>query len=124
MNPVADARSRVKLGEPARFKNMTVFPLFAPPNGGPSHLLHSDALERDLARVTEVSESGAVPELLFVNEADERVLLVDGEELVGARQNRILNVTLLVGGRQKEVIPISCVEQARWAWKLRHFAAA
>ena len=40
------------------------------------------------------------------------------------RQNRILNVTLLVGGRQKVVIPVSCVEQGRWARKLRHFAAA
>jgi hypothetical protein len=77
-----------------------------------------------VAHVAEVSESGTVPELLFVNDGAEKVLLVDGEELVGARQNRILNVTLLVGGEQKVVIPVSCVEQGRWAWKSRHFASA
>ena len=78
MQPIADALSRVKLGEPAQFKNMTVFPLFAPANGALRYLLLGEALERNLARVTEVSEAGAVPELIFVNEADEKVLLVDG----------------------------------------------
>ncbi|HXK39805.1 MAG TPA: DUF6569 family protein, partial [Candidatus Paceibacterota bacterium] len=124
MQPVAEALSRARLGESAQFKNMTVFPLFAPSNGRAGYVLLGDALARNLAHVTEVSESGSVPELLFVNEADEKVLLVDGEELVGARQNRILNVTLLVGGKQKVVIPVSCVEQGRWAYKSRHFASA
>lgn len=124
MQPIAEALSRVKLDEPAQFKNMTVFPLFGPSNGAPGYVLLGDALKRKLAHVTEVSESGAVRELLFYNDSDEKVLLVDGEEFVGARQNRILNVTLLVGGKQKVVIPVSCVEQERWAWKSRHFASA
>lgn len=124
MQPIAAALSRVRLGAPAQFNSMSVFPLFAPPNGAPEYLLLDDALERNLARVTEVSESGTVPELLFVNEGDAKVLLVDGEELLGARQNRILNVTLLVGAKQKVVIPVSCVEQGRWAYQSRHFAAA
>jgi len=124
MQPIAEALSRVRLGEPVQFRNLTVFPLFGRSSGAPGYLLLGDALEQKLAHVTEVSESGAVPELLFVNDAAEKVLLVDGEELVGARQNRILNVTLLVGGKQKVVIPVSCVEQGRWAWKSRHFASA
>ena len=43
------------------------------------------------------------------------MLLYDGEELVGAKQNRILNVTVLVGAGAKLPIPVSCVEQGRWA---------
>lgn len=124
MQPIAEALSRLTLGEPARFRNMTVFPLLAPSSGMPDYLLLDEALERKRAYVTEVSESGTVLELLFVNEGDEKVLLVDGEELVGARQNRILNVTLLVGAGRKVVIPVSCVEQGRWAWKSRHFASS
>ena len=43
------------------------------------------------------------------------MLLYDGEELVGAKQNRILNVSVLVGAGAKLPIPVSCVEQGRWA---------
>ena len=39
---------------------------------------------------------GSVPELRFVNECGAPVLLLDGEELVGAKQNRIINLTILV----------------------------
>lgn len=81
MQPIAAALSRITLGAPAQFRNMTVFPLFAPPTGAPGYLLLDDALERNLARVTEVSESGTVPELLFVNEGDAKVLRVAGVEL-------------------------------------------
>jgi hypothetical protein len=123
-NPISAAFATLRIAEPAQFKNLTLYPLIAPRQAEPRYLLLDEALARNLARVTEVSESGAVPELLFVNDADDQVLLIDGEELVGARQNRILNVTLLVGGRQKVVIPVSCVEQGRWAWQSRHFAAA
>jgi hypothetical protein len=38
-----------------------------------------------------------------------------GEELVGAKQNRILNVTALVAAGGSTVIPVSCVEQGRWS---------
>ena len=37
-----------------------------------------------------------MPELVVENPLDARVLLYDGEELVGAKQNRILNVSVLV----------------------------
>ena len=56
-----------------------------------------------------------MPELAVVNPLDEAVLLYDGEELVGAKQNRILNVSVLVAAGAKLPIPVSCVEQGRWA---------
>ena len=42
------------------------------------------------------------------------VLLVEGETLVGAWQNRTLNVSVLVGAGTKIPIPVSCVEAGRW----------
>ena len=56
--------------------------------------------------------------------ADRPVLLLDGEELVGAKQNRVLNTTVLVAARSTVVIRLSCVEQGQWAYRSRHFAAA
>jgi len=65
--------------------------------------------------ITEASDAGSVPELAVVNPLGDNVLLYDGEELVGAKQNRILNVSVLVGAGAKLPIPVSCVEQGRWA---------
>jgi hypothetical protein len=124
MQSIAEALSATKLGEPLQFKNMAVFPLFATRPAAPDYVLLGDALRRKLAHVSEVSESGAVPELLFINNSDSKILLVDGEELVGARQNRILNVSILIGRKQKVVVPVSCVEQGRWHYKSRRFESA
>jgi hypothetical protein len=124
MNPIAQSLSALHAGAPQSFRNMTFVPLFAAGEREPDYLTLDEALERKLAHVTEVSESGSVPELRFVNDAESPVLLVDGEELVGAKQNRILNLTILVGGMKQVVIPVSCVEQGRWAYRSQHFAAA
>src|SRR6266540_3998397 len=72
--------------------------------------------------VTELDAAGSVPELLAKNPLDSNVLLYDGEELLGAKQNRILNVTVLVPARSETKIPVSCVEEGRWHARSAHFA--
>ncbi|MEP7182667.1 MAG: DUF6569 family protein [Betaproteobacteria bacterium] len=124
MNAVAQTLASLKLGDAIQHHNLAVFPLFAAHEAVADYLTLDEALETGVARVTEVSEAGHVPELLFVNDAQQSVLLVDGEELVGARQNRILNLTLLVGAKTRVVIPVSCVEQGRWSYRSREFSSA
>lgn len=75
-------------------------------------LLEGDALEK--VRVTEVNQSGTVPVLKVHNELNARVFLMDGQELLGAKQNRILNTDVLVPGTATIDIPVSCVEAGRW----------
>src|SRR5262245_1039114 len=68
---------------------------------------------------------GHVPELRVKNSGDRPVLILDGEELIGAKQNRIVNVTILVAPQSEIVIPVSCVEAGRWSYSRRaSFAAA
>jgi hypothetical protein len=59
---------------------------------------------------TEVSAGGHVPELKVVNKGETPVLLLDGEELAGARPNRALNTTILVRGHSETIIPVTCTE--------------
>lgn len=114
----------LKIGTPKVHLNLALFPLFDDGDRATEYLLLDDALERKLARVTEVSADGRVPELAFENESSEKILLVDGDELIGAKQNRVLNLSILVGRQQKLVIPVSCVEQGRWRYHSRDFQSA
>jgi hypothetical protein len=52
------------------------------------------------------------------------VLIFEGEELVGAKQNRTTNVTILAPARSTIVIPVSCVEAGRWRHESMSFMTA
>ena len=105
-------------GDPLTHANLTLVPLAGEEGHGPDYLLAAEALDAGLLTVTETSESGTVPELLATSTAETPILLLDGEELVGAKQNRILNTGVLLPPTSKTRIPVSCVEQGRW----RHVA--
>jgi hypothetical protein len=82
-----------------------------------------EAIAEGLIEVTERDEAGSVPELKVVNKSPCMILILDGEELVGAKQNRIVNTTILIQGKSTTVIPVSCVEQGRWAYESREFGS-
>jgi hypothetical protein len=65
-------------------------------------------------RLTESSEIGSVPRLLAKNSMPRSVLLLDGEELIGVKQNRVVNLSILLGPNITTEIPVSCVEAGRW----------
>ena len=81
-----------------------------------------DALDKKSIEILEVAKEGSVPELRVINESSIMVLILDGEELVGAKQNRIVNTTILVPGDSSIIIPVSCVEQGRWSYKSPSFS--
>ena len=84
------------------------------------YLTYEEALEAGSVKVSEMGEAGSVPELLLENSGAEKVLIIDGQQLVGAKQNRVLNTTVLIAAHSKSVIPVSCVEQGRWHYEGTH----
>ena len=102
-----------QLGDPVAHRGIVVTPLFPSRDPVAGYITLDEALLRGLT-ITEIDAAGSVPELAVVNPLDVAVLLYDGEELVGAKQNRILNISVLVGAGAKLPIPVSCVEQGRW----------
>jgi ARG and Rhodanese-Phosphatase-superfamily-associated Protein domain len=121
--PTKQIEIPVQLGEPVEHCGAVVVPLF--PRSGPraQYVTLEEALPLGF-RVSEVDAAGSVPELIVHNPVDANVLLYDGEELLGAKQNRILNVTVLVASRSKTLIPVSCVEEGRWHARSAYFASA
>jgi hypothetical protein len=113
----------VQIGEPVEHRGIVVSPLFPRRDPIAAYVTLDEATAGGL-RIAETSESGSVPELVVENPLAERVLLYDGEELLGAKQNRILNVSVLVEARSSLVIPVSCAEQGRWSRRSVHFLAS
>ena len=109
---------------PVAFRALTLVPLRAPAPADRPWLLLPEALADASAEISEVSERGSVPTLHVINRGSRDVLLLDGEELVGAKQNRILNTTVLVRAHSTLEVPVSCVEQDRWQYTSRHFASS
>ena len=113
----------LKLGRKQSYKNLTAFALLSDYTANLNYLTLDEALAKDLIDVVELSQGGSVPELKVVNKSDRLVLVLDGEELVGARQNRIVNTTILIAGKTTTVIPVSCVEQGRWSYRSDKFSS-
>lgn len=118
---IVEYLARIRLGGIQICENLGVVPLLFPGNGGPGYMTLKEALEKGALTVRELSESGSVPELKVINTGDIAVLLLDGEEIAGAKQNRVLNTTILVGAHMETVIPVSCTEQGRWSYTSREF---
>ena len=118
---VFDYLNHLNQDEKQTYKNMAVFPLLCEKETAGDYLLLDEALEADLIVITEVDESGAVPELKVENRSEKNLLILDGEELVGAKQNRIVNVTILIAAHATFTIPVTCVEQGRWSYQSQRF---
>ncbi len=124
MHPLDSLLSTLSLGCAQSVGDLTVVPLLRHPSVEPWYETLSDAVASRTARITEVSAMGSVPELRVDNDGHRPVLIVDGEELVGAKQNRIVNLTILVPPKSSITIPVSCVETGRWRQESREFQPA
>jgi hypothetical protein len=118
MNPIIQKYlDSIELGNMQVFKNIAIVPLMTSLKPSIEYLTLSEALEQKLLTITELDKSGSVPELKVSNTAVHYVLLLDGEELMGAKQNRVLNTTILLKPQSETIIPVSCTERGRWSYK-------
>lgn len=94
-------------------------------NGLPAreYLTLDEALAGQTLEVTEINQQGAVPLLQVVNRGKTMVFLMAGEQLIGAKQNRVLNTSLMVGAQSTLPVPVSCVEAGRWRYQSPKFAS-
>jgi len=112
---------QMKVGRKQSHKNLALYPLLSTYSVGLEYLLLDEALSENLIEIVEKDSDGSVPELRVTNKTSGMILILDGEELVGAKQNRIVNTTILVNGNATIVIPVSCVEHGRWSYDSPRF---
>jgi len=103
----------LRVGDGIALGHMALFPVFHQGESPLRYRVLSEALADGSVEVRE-RPSASVPELLLVNRSDSMVLAMDGEEVVGGKQNRIVNASFLIAPKSEAALPVTCVEHGRW----------
>ena len=111
--PVLDSLERVHYGDLMRWGRLSVLPLLGPDQ---SELILKtlESAYRDEDVVISELAAAKVSEINVLNRSDELIFGMDGEELIGAKQNRILNLSVVFPANSESTIPVSCIEEGRW----------
>ena len=103
---------QLRLGASRSAGPVTLVPILGPALSPELMTLSSDSV--DPVEVREVGEGGRVARVLVDNPHGLPLLLLDGEELLGAKQNRVVLASTLCGPNSQLEVPVSCIERGRW----------
>ena len=73
-----------------------------------------DAYRDSLIQINEVSQEGQVNKIILKNLSTQHVFILDGDIILGAKQNRIFNTSILIGPMKECYLSVSCIEKNRW----------
>ena len=103
----------VDLKNSQKFKNMEVIPIEAASPGKKEFITLKAGIEEGEVKISEC-ETSTVNTVMAQNMSSIPLVLIDGEEVIGAMQNRIMNRSLIVPGNTTMPISVSCTEHGRW----------
>jgi hypothetical protein len=104
---------QITVAEPSVVGSLAVFPLIADREPSVRYVSFAEAVQSG-ATVKELAGGASVNDLIVRNPLDAPVLLYEGEEVLGAQQNRTFDVSALVAANSVLQVPVSCVEAGRW----------
>lgn len=97
------------IGPPITRGGISIYPVYLPGNALPSI-----GTGRDSGLTIDELPDAEVPHLVVHNPTGQPILIVEGEQFVGGRQNRTANTSVLVPAGEARQIPVSCLEVGRW----------
>jgi hypothetical protein len=105
--------AQITVADPSVVGSLAVFPLIADREPSVRYVSFAEAVQCGAA-VKELDGGASVSDLAVHNPLDVPVLLYEGEEVLGAQQNRTFDVSALVAANSVLRVPVSCVEAGRW----------
>ncbi len=123
-NITTEILTNIEIGAPQHHENMTIHPVIFKGAIGPDYISLEEAVDSKNVVIKEISADGSVPNLALKNKGKSAVLILDGEELHGAKQNRVVNTTIMVAAGEELLVPVSCTEQGRWSYQSNEFSTS
>ncbi len=112
---VLDTLNAIEIGPITTHRNVSVAPIRLPFEARTIYCGWQEAFSVGSIEVREINKTGMVELLSVTNKSPTKVLLLDGEELCGLKQNRVLGTTVLMPAKSRLTIPVSCSEAGRWS---------
>lgn len=113
---LSDIKGDIELLDAQYHKNIAVIPIKTPQNYSVDLLTLKKGYKLGLVKVAECSES-VVNTLIVKNKSTTPLILIDGEEIIGGDQNRIVNESIVIDAHDGMKIPVNCTEKGRWGFK-------
>jgi hypothetical protein len=103
----------IHVSEPIFFRNLTIYPISGTTHNGFDVSTVDETLQSERGEFRELATPN-VNTIEFDNQSNDPVLLIDGEEITGSLQNRIIALSSVVDARSTKNIPVICAEEGRW----------
>jgi len=103
----------IKISEPRFLRNLVLIPVGNGNSTGPFLSSIDEVLTSKKGRFQELTTPD-VNIILFENNSANPLLVIDGEEITGSLQNRIVTRSTIIEARTKKELPVICVEEGRW----------
>ena len=119
-----DFYSALTVGEPEVHGNLAVYPIYLPGGGEKMDdlITMSEAMDTDRFRITELEDGAVVNSLEVRNNTGKNVILLAGEIIRGAKQDRIVSYDTVVPPEGTFYVDAFCVEAGRWTEVSDNFA--
>ncbi len=107
----------LELGTPVILGNLLIIPIL-----GDEAKLEVVPLDQGLESGARATETGRIHSVLLENPLGLPLFIMDGEELIGALQDRIAAESAVVEPKRSEEIATVCIEKGRWEGEGRSFS--
>lgn len=107
----------IKINSFCKHKNLSILQFETDKKNTFDYISGPSAVNSDLVKISEIDNLGSVNNLLVKNLSDKFLFFTDGDILVGAKQNRVINISIMLEPKSKTKIPVSCVESGRWSYR-------
>jgi hypothetical protein len=114
--------SELYVGEPVGYRKVRLHPLQLKSGPKLDYQVLGDKNVDGLVSLEETTATGTVSRLRVRNGSNQCVFILDGTTLTGSKQNRVVNLSVLLAPQSVTDIPVSCVERGRWWYTTQTFS--
>lgn len=117
-----DWLARLRTAPIQQIDGLEITPLILDGAAGTPFVLGPEAIDRGLLEIAEQG-SGSVPTVQATNRGEDEVLILEGDTLIGCKQNRIVAHSVIIAPGSTIDVAVGCMESGRWAHQSPSFSS-